>query len=154
MSICYLHLINKVYAFTNFIRCAFRNPTSSRGSQKGLGGYQLYCGCIYYPHFSLWVFPRPLSSVHRINVLRPDGFYISLKWGTVFFNLRNNEFCWVWINRICHRSSMQIEKSQSEGKQIMPETRFTEFPALCIDPVLGFLGLHRAPMIDYFSYYN
>ena len=29
-------------------------------------------------------------------------------------------------NRIYHRSSMQIEKSQPEGKRMMPETRFTE----------------------------
>ena len=30
--------------------------------------------------------------------------------------------------RICHRSQMQTEKSQPEGKQIIPETRFTLFP--------------------------
>ena len=53
------------------------------------------------------------------------------------------------------------EKSQPEGKRIMPETRFTEFPAVSVDPRvnisrskprfrhyplilgLGFLGLHR-----------
>ena len=34
----------------------------------------------------------------------------------------------------------------------MPETRFTEHPALHVDPRLGFLGLHRRPMFDYFSY--
>ena len=39
---------------------------------------------------------------------------------------------------------MQTEKSQPEGKRIMPETRFTEG--------LGFLGLHRRTMIDYLSY--
>ena len=44
---------------------------------------------------------------------------------------------------------MQTEKSQPEGKRIMPET---EFPALSVDSRLGFLGLHRRPMIDYFSY--
>ena len=32
---------------------------------------------------------------------------------------------------------MQTEKSQSEGKRIMPETRFTEFPALSVDPRVG-----------------
>ena len=37
------------------------------------------------------------------------------------------------INRIYHRSPMQTEKCQSEGKWIMPETRFTEFPALSVD---------------------
>ena len=31
---------------------------------------------------------------------------------------------------------MQTEKSQSEGKRIMPETRFTEFPALSVDPMV------------------
>ena len=37
-------------------------------------------------------------------------------------------------NRIYHWSLMQTEKSQPEGKQIMPEMRFTEVPALSIDP--------------------
>ena len=32
---------------------------------------------------------------------------------------------------------MQAEKSQSEGKQMMPEMRFTEFPALSVDPRVG-----------------
>ena len=41
------------------------------------------------------------------------------------------------IDRICHRSLMQTEKSQPEGKRIMPETRFTEFPALSVDPRVG-----------------
>ena len=41
------------------------------------------------------------------------------------------------INRTCHRSLMQTEKSQPEGKRIMPETRFTEFPALSVDPKVG-----------------
>ena len=40
-------------------------------------------------------------------------------------------------NRIYHRSSMQTEKSQPEGKRIMPETRFTDFPALSVDPRIG-----------------
>ena len=64
------------------------------------------------------------------------------------------------INRICHRSPMQTEKSQPEGERIMPKTRFIEFPALFVDPRvglprsssgwafsvfigLGFFGLHR-----------
>ena len=29
---------------------------------------------------------------------------------------------------------MQTEKFQPEGKRIMPETRFTEFPAFSVDP--------------------
>ena len=41
------------------------------------------------------------------------------------------------INRIYRRSPMQTEKSQPEGKRIMPETRFTEFPALSVDPRVG-----------------
>ena len=41
------------------------------------------------------------------------------------------------INRIYHRSLVQTEKSQPEGKLIMPETRFTEFPALSFDPMVG-----------------
>ena len=40
-------------------------------------------------------------------------------------------------NRINHRSLMQTEKSQPEGKRIMPETRFTSFPALSVDPRVG-----------------
>ena len=33
-----------------------------------------------------------------------------------------------WLtNRICHRSPMQIEKSQPEGKWIMPETSFMAY---------------------------
>ena len=32
---------------------------------------------------------------------------------------------------------MQTENSQPEGKRIMPETRFTEFPALSVDPRVG-----------------
>ena len=32
---------------------------------------------------------------------------------------------------------MQTEKSQPDGKWIMPETRFTEFAALSVDPKVG-----------------
>ena len=32
---------------------------------------------------------------------------------------------------------MQAEKSELEGKRIMPETRFTSFPALSVDPRVG-----------------
>ena len=38
------------------------------------------------------------------------------------------------MNRIYHRFRMQTEKSQSEGKRIMPETRFTE---LSVDSKVG-----------------
>ena len=41
------------------------------------------------------------------------------------------------INRIYHRSPIQTEKSQSEGKRIMAETRFTVFPALSVDSRVG-----------------
>ena len=41
------------------------------------------------------------------------------------------------LNSIYHRSLMQTEKSQPEGKRIMPETRFIEFPALSVDPRVG-----------------
>ena len=37
-------------------------------------------------------------------------------------------------NRIYHRSLMQTEESQPEGKRVMPETRF---PALSVDPRVG-----------------
>ena len=42
-------------------------------------------------------------------------------------------------------------KAQSEGERIMSETRFTEFPALSVDRGLGFLDLHRRPMLDNFA---
>ena len=35
--------------------------------------------------------------------------------------------------RIYHWSPMHTKKSQPEGKRIMPETRFTKFPALSLD---------------------
>ena len=41
------------------------------------------------------------------------------------------------INRIYRRFPMQTKKSQPEGKRIMAETRFTEFPALSVDPRVG-----------------
>ena len=41
------------------------------------------------------------------------------------------------LDRIYHRSWMLIEKSQPEGKRMKPETRFTEFPALSVDPWVG-----------------
>ena len=44
---------------------------------------------------------------------------------------------------------MQTEVSYSEGKRVMPETRLTDFP---VTRGLRFLGLHRRPMVDYFSY--
>ena len=40
-------------------------------------------------------------------------------------------------NRSCHRSRTQAEKSQPEGKWIMPETRFTKLPPLSVDPNVG-----------------
>ena len=40
-------------------------------------------------------------------------------------------------HRIYHRSAMLTDKSQAEGKWIMPETRFTEFPALSVGPRIG-----------------
>ena len=35
---------------------------------------------------------------------------------------------------------------------MMPETRFTEFPALSVDSRVWIHGLHRIPMTDYFFY--
>ena len=40
-------------------------------------------------------------------------------------------------NRIYPRLPMQIQIFQSEGKWIMPETRFNKFPALSVDPKVG-----------------
>ena len=58
----------------------------------------------------------------------------------------------IYTNRIYHRSLRQTEKSQTEGKQILPETRFIEFPALSVSLRMGFLGLRPRPKIHYFSY--
>ena len=43
----------------------------------------------------------------------------------------------VGLNRICYRSPIQTEKSQPEGKRIIPKTRFTEFLAFSVDPRVG-----------------
>ena len=43
----------------------------------------------------------------------------------------------VGTNRIYHRSPMQTEKSQPEGKRIMPEMKFTKCPELSVDPRAG-----------------
>ena len=37
----------------------------------------------------------------------------------------------------CLARLMRTEKFQPEGKRIMPETRFTEFSALSVDPRVG-----------------
>ena len=55
-------------------------------------------------------------------------------------------------NRIYYRSLMQIEKSLHEGERIMWETRFTEFPALSVDPRVVISRSHRKAMFEYFSY--
>ena len=44
-----------------------------------------------------------------------------------------------------------IEKSQPEGKQIMPETRFTEFPALSVDQRVG-ISWSASKTDDYLFY--
>ena len=41
------------------------------------------------------------------------------------------------IDRMYYQSPMQTDKSKPEGKWIMPETRFTEFPALSVGPRVG-----------------
>ena len=46
---------------------------------------------------------------------------------------------------------MQIQKSQPEGTRKMPETRFTEFPALSADPRVG-ISRSASETDDYFSY--
>ena len=43
----------------------------------------------------------------------------------------------LFTNRIYHRSPTEAEKSEPKGKRIMPETSFTEFPALSVDPRVG-----------------
>ena len=48
---------------------------------------------------------------------------------------------------------MQTEKSVPEGKRIMPETRFTEFPALSVDPRVGISRSHQRPMFGLNIFY-
>ena len=55
-------------------------------------------------------------------------------------------------NRIYHRSRVQTENSQPEGKRIMPETRFTEFPALSVDPRIGISRSTSETNAGLFSY--
>ena len=49
-----------------------------------------------------------------------------------------------------YQSSMQIETSNPEGKRKMPETRLTSFRHYPLVRKLGFLGLHRRLLTDYF----
>ena len=58
--------------------------------------------------------------------------HLSIQRQTVWIKMEDED------NRIYHHSLMQTEKSQPEGKQIMLETRFTEFPVLFFD--LGMVG--------------
>ena len=44
---------------------------------------------------------------------------------------------YIEIKTIYHRSPIQTEKFKPEGKRIMPETRFTEFPASSVNPRVG-----------------
>ena len=46
---------------------------------------------------------------------------------------------------------MQIEKSQPEGTRIKPEARFTEFPALSVDPRVG-ISRSASETDDYFFF--
>ena len=48
---------------------------------------------------------------------------------------------------------MQTEKFQREDKRIMPETRFTEFPALSVDPRVGISrSASETDVLLYFTY--
>ena len=75
-------------------------------------------------------------SYSQINTVRKTGF--------IFTYL---ESFWNGKKRIYHRSPMQTEKFQPKDERMMPETRFTEFPALSVDPRVGI-----SLMFDYFSY--
>ena len=50
------------------------------------------------------------------------------------------------------RSPMQTENSQTEGKRIIPETRFTEFLALSVDPRVGISWSASETDVWLFSY--
>ena len=50
------------------------------------------------------------------------------------YRIQYDRCAFPWINRIYHRSPMQIEQFQPEGKRMMPETRFTEFPDSSVHP--------------------
>ena len=77
---------------------------------------------------------RPLH-----GILYSICLYLSLV-DVLFLHRNRNIFIWLtkvklWTNRL--RSLMQTEKSKPEGKRIMPETRFTDFPALSVDSRVG-----------------
>ena len=57
------------------------------------------------------------------------------------------------INRIYHRSPMQTEKSEVEGKRIMQKRGLPSFPHYPLTLELGFSGLHRRLMTVYFLTY-
>ena len=61
----------------------------------------------------------------HLSILQPNKF-------VTYKKVRTNQT--MRINKIYHQSPMQTEKSQPEGKRIMPETRFTEFTVLSVDP--------------------
>ena len=44
---------------------------------------------------------------------------------------------WHNIHKIFHWSPMQTEKSQTNSKRIMPETKFAEFPEFSVNPRVG-----------------
>ena len=53
----------------------------------------------------------------------------------MIFEKRNHSFA--KINIIYHRSPIQTEKSNPEGKRIMPEKGLTELSTLSVDPRVG-----------------
>ena len=46
----------------------------------------------------------------------------------------NNNFNVIGKKIISHWSPVQTEKSEPSSQRVMPETRFTEFPALSVYP--------------------
>ena len=68
---------------------------------------------------------------------RTDGHTDRQTDGRTEANLNSGKGRLAETNTIYHRSQMQTEKSQPEGKRIIPETMFTEFEALSVDPRVG-----------------
>ena len=60
------------------------------------------------------------------------------------------------IKQQYNNNKMQIEKSQPDGKWIKPETMFTEFPALSIDPRVGISrsALETSDLLFFLTYHN
>ena len=72
-----------------------------------------------------------VSPVSRLQILTLD---LAIYWYIIVANKLFSR------KRIYHRSPILMEKFQPEGKWIMPESRFSAFPALSVDLLTTGMG--------------